>query len=53
MALKKSVQDFFNYDLSGMNPYKSNKLLDFLSLTIWQSVHGLLSRLFFNSLLFL
>ncbi len=49
--MKKSVLDFFNHDLAGVNPSKSYKLLDFLNLTIWQSVHGLLSRLFFNSLL--
>ncbi len=32
--LKKSIQDFFNYDLSGMNPSKSHKSLDFSSLAI-------------------
>ncbi|MDP2690187.1 MAG: hypothetical protein Q8P48_08760, partial [Deltaproteobacteria bacterium] len=28
--LKKSVLDFFNHDLAGVNPSKSYKLLDFL-----------------------
>ncbi len=47
--LKKSVLDFFNHDLAEVNSSKSHKLLDFLSLAIWQSIHGLLSRLFFNT----
>ncbi len=50
--LKKSVLDFFNHDLVFVPPSKSYKLLDFLSLAIWQSVHGLPGRLFFNSLLY-
>jgi hypothetical protein len=56
--LKKSLPGFFNYDLAGVNPSKSHKLLDFFSLAIWQSVHGLPGDppigwvgLFFNSLL--
>jgi len=39
--LKKSVLDFFNHDLAEVNSSKSYKLLDFSSLTIWQSIHGL------------
>jgi len=49
--LKKSIHGFFNNGLSEVNSTKPHKLLDFFSLAIWQSVHGLLSRVFFNTLL--
>jgi hypothetical protein len=49
--LKKSIPGFFNYDLDEVNSSKSHKLLDFSNLTIWQSVHGLPRRVFFNTLL--
>jgi len=39
--LKKSVLDFFKHDLVEVNSSKSYKLLDFSSLAIWQSIHGL------------
>ena len=42
---------FFNYDLDEVNSSRSHKLLDFSSLAIWQSIHGLPSRVFFNTLL--
>ncbi len=38
---KKPVLDFFNHDLAEMYSSKSHKSLDFSSLAIWQSVHGL------------
>ncbi len=57
-VLKKSIHGFFNYDLAGVNPSKSHKLLDSFGLAIWQSIHGLPGDppigwvgLFFNSLL--
>src|SRR3989304_5043611 len=49
--LKKSIHGFFNYGLAEVNSAKPHKLLDFSSLAIWQSIHGLHSRVFFNTLL--
>ncbi len=48
--LKKSIHAFFNNDLAEMNSSKSHKLLDFSSLAIWQSIHGLPWQAVFNSL---
>jgi len=49
--LKKSVPDFFNHDLAEVNSSKSYKLLDFFSLSIWQSIPELHQQAVFNSLL--
>jgi len=49
--LKKSIHGFFNYGLAKVNSAKPHKFFDFSSLAIWQSIHGLLSSVFFNTLL--
>jgi len=51
--LKKSIHGFFNYGLAEFHSAKPHKLLDFSSLAIWQSIHGLHSRMFFNTLLYI
>ena len=52
--LKKSIHGFLNHDLAEVNSSKSYPAwagLDFPSLAIWQSIHGLHNRVFFNTLL--
>ncbi len=49
--MKKSVHDFFNYDLAGVNPSKSHKLLDFFVSQFGNPSMDCISKLFFNSLL--
>jgi hypothetical protein len=51
IATEKPLKNFFNYGLDEVNPSKSHKLLDFSDLAIWQSIHGLLIRVFFNTLI--
>ena len=48
--LKKSIHGF-SHDLDEVNSSRSHKLLDFSSLAIWQSIHGLHSQGVFNTLL--
>jgi len=45
MMLKKSVLDFFKHDLAEWDLAKPHKLIDFLSLAIWQSIPGLHERM--------
>src|SRR3972149_9461798 len=51
--LKKSIHGFFNYVLAEWDSAKPHKFLDFSTLAIGQSIHGLLSSVFFNILLVL
>ncbi len=48
---KKPFLDFFGHDLSGVNPSKSHKLLDFQFSQLGNPSMDCFSRLFFNSLL--
>ncbi len=49
--MKKSVHVFFNYDLAGVNPSKSHKLLDFFVSQFGNPSMDCINKLFFNSLL--
>ncbi len=48
--LKKSIHGFFNRGLAEVNSSKPHKLRGLGSLAIWESVHGLPRRAFFNTL---